>query len=402
MTVHIFLLGQSTETVWGLTPTQRLQRSLKQRTDVSLIEQPSAWPEQGDVLLLRTDYLYDARVLDGLIERQDALVLLDPRSDRVVAARASSARWQASVPAQHAFATLLEQALPADWPRLTPETVASGFQERLRKADRPWVVALTASNRQQVEHALFDGAYKGVTDFVTRFAWPHPARRVTGWCVRLGLQPNHVTAMSYLLTILATIGFWHGEYAWSLLAAWLMTFLDTVDGKLARVTLTATRFGNYFDHLLDLLHPPFWYLAWGVGLASWQFSVAVETVIIIIFAGYIVGRLCEGAFTWMTSFSMFVWRPLDSVNRLITARRNPNLLILTIAWLLGQGDIGLLLVAVWTVLSTLLLLLRLLLAIVVKQRVGELTPWLSQVDGSQGNPPLLVRMFSPGRSLADV
>jgi phosphatidylglycerophosphate synthase len=40
--------------------------------------------------------------------------------------------------------------------------------------------------------------------------------------------------------------FWHGDYGWGLLAGWVMTFLDTVDGMLARVTLTATRFGNLF------------------------------------------------------------------------------------------------------------------------------------------------------------
>ena len=42
-----------------------------------------------------------------------------------------------------------------------------------------------------------------------------------------------------------------------------MTFLDTVDGKLARVTLTSSPFGNVLDHSLDLIHPPFWYWAWG-------------------------------------------------------------------------------------------------------------------------------------------
>jgi phosphatidylglycerophosphate synthase len=47
-----------------------------------------------------------------------------------------------------------------------------------------------------------------------------------------------------------------------------MTFLDTVDGKLARVTLTSSRIGDVLDHGLDLLHPPFWYLAWGIGLAT--------------------------------------------------------------------------------------------------------------------------------------
>ena len=44
-----------------------------------------------------------------------------------------------------------------------------------------------------------------------------------------------------------------------------MTFLDTVDGKLARTTLTSSKWGDIFDHGIDLVHPPFWYVAWGAG-----------------------------------------------------------------------------------------------------------------------------------------
>ena len=47
-----------------------------------------------------------------------------------------------------------------------------------------------------------------------------------------------------------------------------MTFLDTVDGKLARVTVTSSRVGHVLDHGVDLIHPPLWYIAWGLGLAT--------------------------------------------------------------------------------------------------------------------------------------
>ena len=38
--------------------------------------------------------------------------------------------------------------------------------------------------------------------------------------------------------------------------------LDTVDGKLARCTITSSGWGNVFDHGVDLIHPPFWWWAW--------------------------------------------------------------------------------------------------------------------------------------------
>ena len=116
-----------------------------------------------------------------------------------------------------------------------------------------------------------------------------------------------------------------------------MTFLDTVDGKLARVTLTSSRFGDLLDHSLDLIHPPLWYIAWGVGAGADALPLALTPLAALMLAGYIGGRLCEGAFQlWVAPFSIFLWRPADSLSRLITARRNPNLLILSAGLLAGQ------------------------------------------------------------------
>ena len=72
-------------------------------------------------------------------------------------------------------------------------------------------------------------------------------------------SPNQVTFAGLLLTIAAFYLFWTGQFGWGLVAAWIMTFLDTVDGKLARVTLTSSKIGNVFDHGIDLIHPPFWW-----------------------------------------------------------------------------------------------------------------------------------------------
>ena len=53
-----------------------------------------------------------------------------------------------------------------------------------------------------------------------------------------------VTCLGLLLTIVAGWLFFKGAIAVGLIAAWAMTFLDTVDGKLARVTVTSSRLGN--------------------------------------------------------------------------------------------------------------------------------------------------------------
>jgi phosphatidylglycerophosphate synthase len=160
-----------------------------------------------------------------------------------------------------------------------------------------------------------------------------------------------------------------------------MTFLDTVDGKLARVTLTSSKFGNVFDHGIDLVHPPFWYMAWYFGVASGAtegqallLAGAAWTAVI----GYVIGRLQEGFFLWRYRMELHAWRPIDSAFRLFTARRNPNLAIMTVAVIGGRPDIGLQAVAVWTILSLLFHFLRIGQAI-RRERAGEpIQSWLAE------------------------
>jgi phosphatidylglycerophosphate synthase len=169
-----------------------------------------------------------------------------------------------------------------------------------------------------------------------------------------------------------------------------------VDGKLARVTVTSSRFGNVLDHGIDLVHPPLWYAAWGIGLSPpWSGFLPLSALLWLMLAGYVCGRLCEGVFhLWIGRFSMFLWQPLDSFNRLITARRNPNLILLTVSWLAGQPGAGLGAVVAWHLLSTAFLAFRCLQAWRVRARGGVLQPWLERIDPVRDRHQLAVRVFT--------
>ncbi|CAO1666637.1 MULTISPECIES: CDP-alcohol phosphatidyltransferase family protein [Salinicola] len=392
MTIRVYFEEDSPVQLWGLTPRQRLVKSLAPLSNVILADDatsPGSGSDQPgtDILVLRADYIYDQRVLNGLLDSQTGqLALTDPSDDSVVAVRACADQWPPNTRPSLANGPL--SALK----RLAPPAVASSEQSKLRKFDTPWVARVSASARRRLENALFSAAYKGVTDLVTKWAWPLPARAVTRLCVRWGLRPNHVTSLSYVLAILAGVLFGYGEFGAGLLAGWIMTFLDTVDGKLARVTLTSSRFGNVFDHALDLVHPPLWYIAWGVGLAAGTADVTMLLWLTVI--GYVGGRLCEGGFKFAAPFSMFTWRPFDSVNRLVTARRNPNLILLTLAWWAGLPYIGLVLVTLWTLLSTLVLAVRLAQGLLARAKGEPPRAWLYSDDPRAGRHPLMVRWFT--------
>jgi phosphatidylglycerophosphate synthase len=250
----------------------------------------------------------------------------------------------------------------------------------LRKRDRPFVLPLDPADPMPVERAAYDASYKGVTDALTLYLWRKPAFYLTRWAAQAGLTPNQVTLVGAVLCV-ATLFFWMKGIYWPGVAtAFGFMVLDTVDGKLARCTGQSSKWGNIFDHGLDLVHPPFWWWAWANGLnyIGDPFELVYEWLIIAaIVAGYVVQRFIEGIFMRKYGMHIHVWRPIDSKFRLITARRNPNMVILVVALIFGRPDMGLELVAFWTLASLIFHAVRLSQANAAHERGGAVTSWLA-------------------------
>jgi len=263
---------------------------------------------------------------------------------------------------------------------LGAETAELNYAE-LRKRDRPFVMPLDAADPEPVERAAYDASYKGVTDLLTLYLWRRPAFYLTRWAAQAGLSPNAVTAVGALLCVLAFYLFWNGQYWLGTLSGFIFMVLDTVDGKLARCTGASSKWGNVFDHGIDLIHPPFWWWAWEHGLAAYgrPLSALYATMVLwAIIGGYVAQRVIEGIF--MRRFGgmhIHVWRPIDSKFRLITARRNPNMVILVIALLFGRPDAGLVAIAWWTIVSLFFHAVRLAQASEQAARGKPITSWLS-------------------------
>jgi len=370
----VVLLGHGSLKIWGLTGAERLRRQLRAlgiadvATDVR-----AAGRQSAPVLLLHGDWVFDESLVRALTAATVGTALIDESHDRVVAALVEPARAEQ-------VAALLGQpaaALPAGIAVATPAALAGTYNHRLRKRENPYLGLLDAATLPEIERRTFAASYKGVTDLVTKHVWPWPARHVTRFCARVGITPNQVTMASLAFVIVAFYQFKAGHYGYGLLAAWFMTFLDTVDGKLARVTLKSSTFGDIFDHGIDLIHPPFWWWAWFTGLAAAGLAEPQHhTALVIILIGYVAQRLEELVFKLLCGVGMHVWRPFDSFMRLITARRNPNLLILTLSAIAGRPDIGFEIVAVWVLVCFVIHAIAIVQGVVARRR-GPLTSWLA-------------------------
>lgn len=369
------VVGTCATRLWGLDGAERARRILA-KAGLAVVGAP---PADAPVLLVRADWVVDGALL-GLLKAEEPGVAL------VAAHKGETVLLAAHVTAADAPATMAALAAPAGTaaaPAHLREIVHDPdgppiYLHRLRKRLKPVVMPLEPATVRAAEKATFKGSYKDVTDGVTKYLWPLPARHATRWCAERGITPNMVTLAGFVLVFAAMWGFWEGLFAAGLIAAWVMTFLDTVDGKLARCTLTFTRFGDVFDHGIDLISPPFWWWAWHVGCLKAGVDYPLpELSLWVVLAGYVILRLQEGLFKALFGMHIHVWRKGDSVFRLIVARRNPILVILTVALALGQPGWGMTVAAAWTAVSVFVHTVQIAQALAVRQ-FQPVVSWLNR------------------------
>ena len=96
----------------------------------------------------------------------------------------------------------------------------------------------------------------------------------------------------------------------------------------------------------------------------------------IVVGGYLVGRALEGIFLAAFRMELFLWRPFDGFFRTIIARRNPNLILLSLGVVLGSPSGGYEAVAVWTAICIGIAACRNVQAFVVRSGGTPVRPWL--------------------------
>ena len=98
----------------------------------------------------------------------------------------------------------------------------------------------------------------------------------------------------------------------------------------------------------------------------------------VVVGGYVGGRLLEGVFLLAFGMEMFIWRRFDTGFRLVIARRNPNLVLLSVAVVTSQPDAGLFAVAIWPAASVAIQLARIGRALQLRQAGNPIKTWFEE------------------------
>lgn len=233
---------------------------------------------------------------------------------------------------------------------------------RRRNVPLVWALPRDAAEACTTDDMLIDAAQKGVLDWPARFL--HPP--VENWMVRALLPtpitPNMVTLFVAAISLAAGIAFAYGWMWTGLVLALISGPLDGVDGKLARVRIEFSRWGD-LEHVLDKIAEYGWYLCIAGHLAARSGSGLPWAIaaLIILFA---LAEALLGEF-----YRRFTGRQLDDAGpfergfRLVGGRRNTFFWTLVPFGVLGAWNLGFVALAVYAVVTFFVTLFRFFLQI---------------------------------------
>lgn len=319
--------------------TSRLPIAWSRSTAPFAVRMGQARAEAGTESLLLLDgiALGDQR-LHGQLARSDAnLAVFAPDSNEGVAMLFVRAGTELPATDKSADLTALAKSMVSNGAakQLTQESF-DGFIRKLRRSLPFYLFRIgDEAAAAKVQRFLFWSNYKGSTDIFTRYVYPPLVWLLVRPLARARVHPNVVTIISILMTFAAVPLFAAGHFIPGLLLAYGMSVLDSVDGKLARLTFTDSRLGNLLDHGLDIMHPPLWYVAWAWGLAGGDLASPIVLASLWMTGFYVADRLVLAIYRNLFKRGLHTHAPIDAWVRSFISRRNINLPLFTIGVLAG-------------------------------------------------------------------
>jgi hypothetical protein len=233
-----------------------------------------------------------------------------------------------------------------------------------------------------IERSAYEAAFPRVGDALTLYGWRVPAFHVANLATKAGVASPTVCLVEAVLSALVFALFWNAQYWAGLIIALAVTLLSVVTVMLERTAQGHPTRAKRFSEVVELAPPAFWWWAWEHGLpaAGRPLAPVYATMVLwVVVGGYVSDLAIDGLSRQrFGGMSIHAWRPVDSYVRLVAAGRNANLVILFGSLLFRRPDIGLELVAWWTLISLIFHSVRLAQLTERQARREAIASWLDQ------------------------
>ncbi|MBW0144217.1 hypothetical protein [Sphingomicrobium clamense] len=318
--------------------------------------------EEGgrSVLIADLDYVWDPAWLPAMVQRPGTVLTHDGHA--IIAHCVGPAQREAVMTAMANDAT---HALPD--------------MKEFASSERPhrFILPLTPETQPIAARAAFIAGCEPVTDAITVAIRAVPAFHLARWAARIGIGAAAMTLLGVALSMLAFAFFWYGLMWPGLIAGAVSLIAATAGRGLVRAIGTDAPWRPIHGTIAGTFVPPLWYVGFGHGLVlNGADPVYIGILATVAAAGHVADGVARVSFRRSHGFAMRMWRPFDTKFRLIAAGRNVGLLLLGLGTLFRIPVTGLDAVALWTLVSLIVVVVRLAQAEGASLRGQKLEPWI--------------------------
>ena len=220
-----------------------------------------------------------------------------------------------------------------------------------------WIDIDTVDDIVKAEKLLIENACKGRNDFLATYVNKPIENFIVKRIANKRITPNQITVLTNIIAYASTILFLKGNLFFASLLTFIVSFMDGVDGKLARVKISSSNIGK-MEHAFDFLFEHSWYIALAVYLSkTYGMSAIIFSTFIVLFDSF--SHLCGHAFGKVVKD-----RPLSDYGKIertfrkFDGRKNSYIIFILFGVLLNVPFYSLIAVALWSFVSALFYVVR--------------------------------------------
>jgi phosphatidylglycerophosphate synthase len=301
------------------------------------------------LMLLEGDGIYDERVLKRLLMSTNSLCINAGNDEAAPIAFfvQSGDRQYLRTDMPH-IREFLQQEVQKGWLKALSIYDMDRYIPELRQTATPYLIKLQhKASIRAIENEMYEKTFKGVIDFIATYGYRIPVRGLVRLLAPTRITPNHITAISVICSFAPIPLFAMGWLGTGLAVAFIFVIADSLDGKLARLTIRTSKVADKVDHFTSPLFEVCYFLAWGWYFSGGDFSTLPGKAAFLLSCFFGLDRIVTSVFGFKFGRSLLDYKGWDARFHLIAARRNINLFIMTIGFVFQKPIIALYVITIW-------------------------------------------------------